>query len=204
MKPYRSIIQEYEPPKSLLSSPSSFTSAQFFSKSNPLASLDYITSDIGAINSVPGSGSSESDQIYVNKTRKIAPAPYNTLVARNLCDDFYLNLVDWSSTNILAVALAQSVLIWNANTSSQCELVDLGEQNRVTSVSWSQKGQYLSVGTHDGQVQIWDVERQRLIRSDPGHNNRVSSCAWSNSLIATGSKDKQIYVRDLRVRNYVK
>jgi len=53
-------------------------------------------------------------------------------------------------------------------------------------------------------VQIWDVERQRLIRSDPAHNNRVSSCAWSNSLIATGSKDKQIYVRDLRVRNYVK
>ena len=77
------------------------------------------------------------DNVFVNKIRKISPAPYKILDAPNLCDDFYLNLVDWSSSNILAVALAHRVYIWNANTSSVCELVDLGERNRVTSVSWS-------------------------------------------------------------------
>ncbi len=64
-----------------------------FSQMNPLKSLDYITAD-------SGSG------IFVNKTRKISQAPYNTLKVPNLCDDFYLNLVDWSASNILAVALA--------------------------------------------------------------------------------------------------
>jgi len=83
----------------------------------------------------------------VNKLRKIAPVPYKILDAPNLCDDFYLNLVDWSSTNIIAMALSQYVHVWNANTSAVCELVDLGEQRRVTSVSWSQNGQHLSVGT---------------------------------------------------------
>ena len=34
-----------------------------------------------------------------------------------LQDDFYLNLVDWSSQNILAVGLGSSVYLWSAFTS---------------------------------------------------------------------------------------
>jgi len=54
----------------------------------------------------------------INKVRKIAKDPFRVLDAPNLCDDFYLNLVDWSAKNILAVALGQSVYIWNACTST--------------------------------------------------------------------------------------
>ena len=32
-------------------------------------------------------------------------------------EDFYLNLVDWSSQNILAVGLESSVYLWSATTS---------------------------------------------------------------------------------------
>lgn len=51
------------------------------------------------------------------------------LDAPNLNDDFYLNLVDWSSANYLAVALGQSVYIWNACTSVVSKLCDVGEDN---------------------------------------------------------------------------
>ena len=34
-----------------------------------------------------------------------------------LQDDFYLNLVDWSSQNLLAVGLGSSVYLWSASTS---------------------------------------------------------------------------------------
>lgn len=34
-----------------------------------------------------------------------------------------------------------------------------------------------------------------------GHQHRVSACAWSNSMVATGSKDKQIFVRDVRAQS---
>ena len=116
-------------------------------------SLDYLTSDLASSGGRSGlSTTAAVDNILVNKIRKIAPMPYKILDAPGLCDDFYLNLVDWSSANTLAVALAQHVYIWNANTSQVCKLVDLGERNRVTSVSWSQKGTHLSVGTYDGQV----------------------------------------------------
>jgi cell division cycle 20-like protein 1 (cofactor of APC complex) len=51
------------------------------------------------------------------KPRKISKTPFKVLDAPSLQDDYYLNLVDWSSTNVLAVALANAVYLWSANTS---------------------------------------------------------------------------------------
>ena len=84
----------------------------------------------------------EPSQTTVGETeqmmhRKIPTQPYKVLDAPNLSDDFYLNLVDWSQTNILAVALGSAVYIWNACTSSVSQLCDLGDDNQVTSVAWS-------------------------------------------------------------------
>lgn len=39
------------------------------------------------------------------------------LDAPSLQDDFYLNLVDWSSQNVLAVGLGTCVYLWTASTS---------------------------------------------------------------------------------------
>lgn len=39
------------------------------------------------------------------------------LDAPSLQDDFYLNLVDWSSQNVLAVGLGSCVYLWTATTS---------------------------------------------------------------------------------------
>lgn len=86
------------------------------------------------------------------KPRKISSNPYRILDAPGLSDDFYLNLVDWSSQNVLAVALESAVYVWNATTSTVSELCDLGDYNQVTSLSWSNKGSHLSVGTKTGQV----------------------------------------------------
>ena len=47
------------------------------------------------------------------------------LEAPDLRDDFYLNLLDWSQQNILAVALGDKIYLWNAATSearAQCSL----------------------------------------------------------------------------------
>ena len=41
--------------------------------------------------------------------RKIPKVPFKVLDAPELQDDFYLNLVDWSSTNVLGVGLGTSV-----------------------------------------------------------------------------------------------
>lgn len=43
--------------------------------------------------------------------------PFKVLDAPALQDDFYLNLVDWSSLNVLAVGLGSCVYLWSACTS---------------------------------------------------------------------------------------
>ena len=60
--------------------------------SNPLSSLDCLASG----NQLLGGPASRDSEFLVNKIRKIAPMPFRVLDAPNLCDDFYLNLVDWS------------------------------------------------------------------------------------------------------------
>ena len=54
-------------------------------------------------------------------------------------DDFYLNVVDWSSTNMLAVGLGRSVYLWSAATGKVTQLHQLPEDTLVASVSWMQR-----------------------------------------------------------------
>jgi cell division cycle protein 20 (cofactor of APC complex) len=46
------------------------------------------------------------------------------LDAPDIVDDYYLNLLDWSSNNILAVALGSAVYLWNADTRETSILVE--------------------------------------------------------------------------------
>lgn len=69
---------------------------------------------------------------YVNKV------PYKVLDAPELQDDFYLNLVDWGSSNVLGVGLGNSVYMWNSQTGRVTKLCEL-KDDTVTSVSWIQR-----------------------------------------------------------------
>ncbi|CAF1078928.1 unnamed protein product [Didymodactylos carnosus] len=131
--------------------------------------------------------------------RKIPKTPFKVLDAPELQDDFYLNLVDWSSTNILAVGLNASVYLWNANTSNVTRLCDLqSESDTVTSVAWSDRGQFVAVGTHKGIVQIWDAQSHRKTISFPRHTARVGALAWNDMCIYSGSRDRFIIQNDTR------
>jgi len=135
------------------------------------------------------------------RSRKISKIPYKVLDAPALQDDFYLNLVDWSSQNNLAVGLSNCIYIWSASNSKVTKLHDLGQRDSVTSVSWSKRGQHLSIGTNSGVVQVWDINKGKMLRVLKGHEGRVGTIAWSNSVLSSGSKDKTILQRDLREKD---
>ncbi|KAL9190549.1 hypothetical protein ACHAXT_000255 [Thalassiosira profunda] len=139
--------------------------------------------------------------------RKIAKVPAKVLDAPALQDDFYLNLVDWSALNVLAVGLGSCVYLWSAATSRVTQLCDLSStEDAVTSVAWSEGGTHLAVGSTRGDVQLWDAPAQKLLRTFSGHSARVGALSWklsgaggSNaSLLASGSRDRLIHLRDPR------
>ncbi len=145
--------------------------------------------------------------------RKISIKPYKELPAPNLMDDFYLNLLDWSSKNQIAVGCTSSVILWN-NNKTQSETLftyDTTEQNSlstnennnkyVSSLIWSEDADRLAVGNSYGLVELYDINKKKLISSYKGHSYRVGVVSWNRNLISSGSKDYSIITRDIRCKD---
>ena len=162
----------------------------------------------------------ENDNILNNNNfdfnlaqRKISIKPYKELPAPNLIDDFYLNLLDWSSKNQIAVGCTSSVILWN-NNKTQSETLfsyDIIEENAiqnnenmskyVSSLIWSEDGDKLAVGNSYGLVELYDINKKELISSYKGHLNRVGVVSWNKNIISSGSKDYSIITRDIRCKD---
>lgn len=151
--------------------------------------------------------SSQSCKKEVTKpSRNIPSAPIRILDAPDMLDDYYLNLLSWSSNNVLAVALSQCVYLWDASTSSIKELmnVDNDPDDYISSVAWIQNsGSHIALGTASSTVQLWDVEAGRQVRQLNGHSARVGALAWNGHMLTSGSRDNSIINHDVRVQNHI-
>lgn len=132
--------------------------------------------------------------------RSVCKTPYRVLDAPELADDFYLNLVDWSSTNVLGVGLGSCVYLWtahNAHVNKLCELPS--SHDSISSVSWVQKGTTLAIGTLTGQLKIYDANTLTLTRTyQQAHSQRIGALAWNSHILSSGSRDRMVHHRDVR------
>jgi cell division cycle 20, cofactor of APC complex len=138
--------------------------------------------------------------------RQIPSAPSRILDAPDLMNDYYLNLISWSEDNLLAVALGQTVYLWNAGTGAIEELCtfETGPGAHISSVAWVQQGgAHLAVGTSSGTTQLWDVHVGKQLRLMDGHVDRVGALAWNRHVLSTGSRDTTVVQHDVRVANHV-
>lgn len=136
----------------------------------------------------------------IREDRKIPRVPFKVLDAPALQDDFYLNVVDWSSQGLLAVGLGSCVYLWSPQ-GKVTKLSDVGPNNSITSVGWSVNGGLLAVGTYTGAVQIWDANKAKQVRLLKSHEGRVGSIAWNSSTLSTGSRDKVIMMSDVKIKD---
>jgi len=163
--------------------------------------------------------------------RYIAQAPERILDAPELLDDFYLNLLDWSEKNIVAIALGHTVsqrearitamftsvcvcsngiafggwqvYLWNATTGGITQLMETEEEgNHITSVKWGGGGSYLAIGLNDSSVQLWDGEACQQVRTMYGHEGRVGALAWNGHLLSSGSRDTTVVNHDVRIATH--
>ncbi|XP_051943450.1 cell division cycle protein 20 homolog [Hippocampus zosterae] len=137
------------------------------------------------------------------KTRHISSSADRVLDAPDIRDDFYLNLLDWNSRNIMAVALKDSVYLWDATQGNITHLMNMdNEAAYISSLSWAKEGNYLAVGTSDCAVQLWDVEQEKCLRSMNSHSARVCSLSWNSHILSSGSPSGQIHHHDVRVAEH--
>ena len=62
--------------------------------------------------------------VSAQSRRRIPSAPERVLDAPGLVDDYYLNLLDWSGNNQVAIGLERSVYVWSADTGSVASLLE--------------------------------------------------------------------------------
>uniref|UniRef100_A0A8D0YLK2 Cell division cycle 20 n=1 Tax=Sus scrofa TaxID=9823 RepID=A0A8D0YLK2_PIG len=117
--------------------------------------------------------------------RYIPSLPDRILDAPEIRNDYYLNLVDWSSGNVLAVALDNSVYLWSASSGDILQLLQMEQPgDYVSSVAWIKEGNYLAVGTSSAEVQLWDVQQQKRLRNMTSHSARVGSLCWNSYILS--------------------
>lgn len=134
--------------------------------------------------------------------RRVQTAPERVLDAPGLVDDYYLNLLDWSSGNQVAIGLERNVYVWSAETGSVDCLLETSPDTYVSSVKWSGDGAYVGVGLGTGEVQIWDVEEGTKLRSMFGHETRVGAMGWSKHTLSTGARSGLVFNHDVRVAQH--
>lgn len=137
--------------------------------------------------------------------RTIPTNPERILDAPEFRDDYYLNLMDWSSTNFLAVALNKEMYLWNASSGdiSQLFSMDVDTSDYITSTAWIQnKGNILAVGNSKSVVELWDVEKQACVRKMKSHVTRIGSLCWNQHILTSGSRLGVIHNHDVRVAEH--
>ncbi|KAF4261306.1 hypothetical protein KXV31_004501 [Aspergillus fumigatus] len=134
--------------------------------------------------------------------RRVQTAPERVLDAPGLLDDYYLNLLDWSSGNQVAIGLERNVYVWSADSGSVNCLLETSPDTYVSSVKWSGDGAYVGVGLGTGEVQIWDVEEGTKLRSMFGHDSRVGVMGWSKHTLSTGARSGLVFNHDVRIAQH--
>lgn len=129
--------------------------------------------------------------------------PERILDAPNMKDDFSINILDWGSNNCIAVALENTVYLWNGNTNetqllSNCPFL-------VSSVKWLVNCTCLAIGMSNGIIQVWDSLKGIQLRNLKGHkiNARVTALESNNFILFSGSADGVILSHDMRKKDHI-
>ncbi|KAK7205104.1 WD40-repeat-containing domain protein [Myxozyma melibiosi] len=124
--------------------------------------------------------------------RVLSYAPFRVLDAPGLRDDFYTNLLSWSSTtDDLVVGLNHEVYIWTE--ASGAVLLPEWGTSPVACVSFAPDGTTLAIGRMDGVISCWGKTRTS-VREEYFHT--IGFCCITWRPMPEGSKVMEFYAGD--------
>lgn len=208
--PLDKLTEEGEPTGLMSFGGSSYDSARSVTQShnsmqqnhNPFEHDTLRTMKLGPTDMDPTATNSVAKKVF----RKVPSAPLRILDAPDIVDDYYLNLISWGKNNVLAVALAQSVYLWNATSGEIQHLFTTeGASDYVTSVAWCMvpgMTSHVAIGTNSQEIHVYDATgpAARHVRTMVGHRGRVTTLTWTQQCLTSGSRDSDIFNHDIRAR----
>lgn len=85
--------------------------------------------------------------------------------------DFYTNILDWTSSNLVVVALNNQIYTWSpvrhdVNNLSGSTAASTGSHSptpNVVSLSCKSDGKLLATADEQGYVKLYDIERSKVV-----------------------------------------
>ena len=174
----------------------------------------------GLVNIEPGNWADEFKQLSVNLSSSSVSSlfslaatskknivalpsdPFKILDIPGVEDDYYTNLLSWSYQDHISLCLDNTVYLFDYRTNNITTFYEAFKVEKVTSLTFDTYGERLAMGNILGQISIWDVERKKELMSIDKHFDRVSCLDWSEKGLLSGSKDKNVYWFDIRMRKF--
>jgi cell division cycle 20-like protein 1 (cofactor of APC complex) len=128
--------------------------------------------------------------------------PFKILDIPGVEDDYYTNLLSWSYQDQIGICLDNTVYLFDYRTNDITTFYEAYKVEKVTSLTFDPYGERLAMGNILGQVSIWDVERKKELLCIDKHIDRVSCLDWSDKGLLSGSKDKNVFWCDIRMRRF--
>ncbi|SBT76095.1 cell division cycle protein 20 homolog, putative [Plasmodium ovale] len=130
--------------------------------------------------------------------RKICKEPYRILSAPKLADDFYLNLLDWSKRNIIAVGRDTTIINCDIRSKENSYTQLTQHKSEICGLQWNFNGNQLASGSNDNSIYIWEKYTNNSLFHFTKHKAAVKAISWcphKNNLLASGggSTDKKIF-----------
>lgn len=166
-------------------------------------------------------------------TRRKLPSmtPHKILDAPEICDDYFSTLMAWSEKDVVAIALRDTIYLWNSEGGEIWPLPEVEVDHRFpeedwiySAVLWLDAGTHLATaryGRYDSawRIDVWliaaeegpvDTTKFRKLRTMQGKNGgretgRIGALAWSVELptVVFAATDKgDICIHDLSVEKH--
>lgn len=135
------------------------------------------------------------------ENRHIDSQPFKILDAPGLIDDYYLNILDWSQTDIVSIGLNESIYSYNILTKNVTETLTLSDKHITSLKSFKNS---LAVGISTGDLNILDVSTNKIYFNTKISDSRIASIDYNGTLLTLGCKNGQIVNVDLRSNTQIK
>lgn len=147
------------------------------------------------------------DGYFEERRSQINVEPSSVLDAPGLRDDYYLNILDWSAQNLLAVALNESIYVWDPALGTVQLLSQVsGPLDYISSLVFSADGSILSMASSQGCLSSFDMNGGKKIQDFTlKHSGRIATMAMcptgstgADNCLTVGSKSGSIFHFDPR------
>jgi cell division cycle 20, cofactor of APC complex len=135
------------------------------------------------------------------KRRYIQTTPERVLETPDILDDFYINILDCSKTNKVAISLERTVYLFDYRTSESTIIFD-SQVDKINSLKFSENGEYLSIGTEGSEVFIFDIATFKIQRKIKLDIQRIYSLSWYDSTLSCGGYGS-INMGDVRTKEFI-